>query len=80
MLSRSEQNPILKEDISSAQKVKLSSLQARLVLKQLTTVDKYSNIRIQKAKVYADNLIGVKNISYPKYINNMTNTYMSFPN
>jgi dTDP-4-amino-4,6-dideoxygalactose transaminase len=79
MLSRSEQNPILKENISSAQKVRLSSLQARLVLKQLTVVDKYSNIRIQKAKVYADNLIEVKNISYPKYTNNMSNTYMSFP-
>jgi len=79
MLSTSEQNPILKKDISSAQKIKLSSLQARLVLKQLTTVDEYSNIRIQKAKIYADNLNGIKDISYPEYTSNMTNTYMSFP-
>lgn len=72
-------NPKIKKKLPHDYKVRMSDLQARIVLKQIDNLDKNTIARIELAKVWFNGLKSIDQIILPKYTDDFSNMYWYFP-
>jgi perosamine synthetase len=78
-LVQAENNPILYEELPEHYRRRMTSLQARLVARQLDDVDRHMEIRIGLARRYHDGLSDLPEIGLPPLREDGSHTYLSVP-
>ena len=78
-LSRSEINPQLRRDFPATYRRRFSQTQARLVLRQLASIDRLAEARIRTARLYFDLLEDVPEIILPPWREDGSHAYLVYP-
>ena len=76
---RGEGNPTRRAAIHDDMLVRMTPLQARLVIRQLDEVDRLSAVRTQYAKVYHDGLANLPEIIIQPWRDDRSHIYLTFP-
>jgi len=72
-------DPQLKRSLPESYLRRMTSMQARLVLRQLSNVDDHIRQRIERAQVYHEGLRDVSEVSLPPLRTDFSHTYHYFP-
>ena len=78
-LVQAENNPTRYEELPEPYRRRMTSLQARLVARQLDDVDRHMEIRIGLARRYHDGLSDLPEIGLPPLVEDGSHTYLSVP-
>lgn len=72
-------NPVLQKKIPNSYKVKMSDLQAKLVLGQLGNLEKNTYKRIELGRIWFNELKDIKQIIIPRYVDDLSHMFWYFP-
>jgi perosamine synthetase len=74
-----EDDPVRRDGIPERYLRQLTALQARLILRQLADVDRFTTQRIERAMRYADGLAQLTSVQLPPRRNDGSHAYLAFP-
>lgn len=76
---QTEDDPVRKQALPESYRRQLTSMQARLILEQLPTVDQKTAARLELARIYEEGLRGAPGIRLPPWREDGSHIYLQYP-